>query len=195
MRSLLARLASLAADRTGVAVVEFALLLPVLLTLVLGSFETSNLLIAYLKSEEAAEMASDLVAQTAPNTVLQSTDFTSITDAVEQAMAPLPTTGLEVAYASITYSTGSAVIDWHTEVNGASPITIGSLPNGVNASTTGNESSGSTDSVIVVSLTYPYTSPVSHVLKTNWTLTRSAFNRPRYVRCVPTYLNTGSVCP
>jgi Flp pilus assembly protein TadG len=195
MRVMLRRLITLLWDRGGVAAVEFGLLLPLLLTLFIGSFETGNLLLAYMKTEQAAEMAADLVAQTAPNYALQSTDFTNITNAVDQALAPLPTGGLEIAFASVTYNTGTPVIDWHTEINGAAAITINSLPNGVNASTIGNASSGSTDSIIVVQLTYPYTSPVSFVLNTNWTLTKAAFNRPRYVHCVPSYLNTNSTCP
>jgi Flp pilus assembly protein TadG len=192
MRILPRRVIRLLADCSGLAAAEFGLLLPLLLTLFIGSFETGNLLLAYMKVEQAAEMAADLVAQTAPNYALQSTDFTNITNAVEQALAPLPTSGLEIAYASITYSTGTAVIDWHTEVNGASAITASSLPNGVSATTMGTAASGSTDSVIVVQVTYPYTSPVSFVLKTNWTLTEAAFNRPRYVHCVPSGATTTS---
>lgn len=195
VRSASSWTASLASDRSGVAVIEFALLLPVLLTLLLGSFETARLLLAYLKLEAAAETAADLVAQTAPNTVLQSSDFTNITDAVEQVMTPLPTSGMEVAYASVTYSTGSPVIDWHTEINGAPAITAGSLPDSVSAATLGSETNGSLDSVIVVQLTYPYVSPVSYVLSANFTLTESAFNRPRYVSCVPSYLNASNACP
>jgi hypothetical protein len=52
-----------------------------------------------------------------------------------------------------------------------------------------------TDSLIIVTLTYSYSSPLSYILNSAYTLTESAFNRPRYVSCVPTYLNTGSVCP
>lgn len=185
-------LLTLLRDCRGLAAAEFGLLLPLLLTLFFGSFETGNLLLAYLKTEQAAEMAADLVSQTAASYALQSSDFTSFTNAVDQAMAPLPTSGLEIAYASITYSTGSAVIDWHNEVNGASPITLSSLPNGASAGSLGSTASGSTDSVIVVQLTYPYTSPLSYVLKTNWTLTEAAFNRPRYVHCVPSAAGTTS---
>jgi Flp pilus assembly protein TadG len=192
MRIAPRRLIALLRDRSGLAAAEFGLLLPLLLTLFIGSFETGNLLLAYLKTEQAAEMAADLVAQTGPNYALQSSDFTNITNAIDQAMAPLPTSGLEIAFASITFSTGTPVIDWHTEVNGATPITISNLPNGANASTMGSATSGSTDSVIAVQLTYPYVSPVSYVLKTNWTLTESAFNRPRFVHCVPSAATTTS---
>jgi Flp pilus assembly protein TadG len=199
----LARAFRLVGDRSGTAIVEFALLLPGLLTLFIGSYETSSLLLAYLKLESAAESAADLVSQTAVNKVLQSSDFTNITNAVMQLMTPFSTSGtsLKVAYASVTYSTGSAVIDWHTEVNGATAISMSNLPNGASAATLGNQANGSTDSVVVVRVTYAYSSPVSYVLSTNYTLNESAFTRPRYVTCVPTYLNTNTdglgnkICP
>jgi len=184
-------------DRSGTAAAEFALVLPGLLTLVLGCYEAANLILADLKLEAAAETAADLVAQTRINTVLQSTDFTNITNAVKQVLSPFPTTGtlLKIAYASVTYKTGSPVINWHVEVNSATPINAASLPNSASAANLGTETTGSTDSLIVAQLTYAYTSPVSYVLNSAYTLSEAALNRPRYVSCVPTYLNTGNVCP
>jgi Flp pilus assembly protein TadG len=184
-------------DQSGIAAVEFALILPIMLLLFLGSFETTNLVLAYMKLEASAETAADLVAQTRVNTVLQSTDFTNITNAAKQVLSPLPTSGvlLKIAFASVTYNTGSAVIDWHTEVNSATPITTANIPNNASLANLGNQASGSTDSVIIVTLTYSYSSPYTYMLSSSYTLTESAFNRPRYMNCVPTYLNTGSECP
>ena len=184
-------------DQSGIAAVEFALIFPIMLLLFLGSFEITNLILAYMKLEASAETAADLVAQTKVNTVLQSTDFTNMTNAAKQVLTPLPTSGtlLKIAFASVTYNTGSAVIDWHTEVNSATPITTANIPNGASLANLGNQASGSTDSVIIVTLTYSYSSPFTYVLSSSYTLTQSAFNRPRYMNCVPTYLNTGSVCP
>jgi Flp pilus assembly protein TadG len=183
--------------QSGIAAVEFALILPIMLLLFLGSFETTNLVLAYMKLEASAETAADLVAQTRVNTVLQSTDFTNITNAAKQVLSPLPTSGvlLKIAFASVTYNTGSAVIDWHTEVNSATPITTATIPNNASLANLGNQASGSTDSVIIVTLTYSYSSPYTYMLSSSYTLTESAFNRPRYMNCVPTYLNTGSACP
>jgi Flp pilus assembly protein TadG len=188
------RRSNLRHDASGLAAVEFALILPIMLLLFLGSFETTNLVLAYMKLEASAETAADLVAQTRVNTVLQAADFTNITNAAKQVLSPLPTSGtlLKIAYASVTYSTGSGAIDWHTEVNSATPITTASIPYGVSLANLGSQT---TDSVIIVTLTYAYTSPLSYVLNSSYSLTESAFNRPRYMNCVPTYLNTGSVCP
>jgi len=191
------RRSNLRRDSSGLAAVEFALILPIMLLLFLGSFETTNLVLAYMKLEASAETAADLVAQTRVNTVLQSTDFTNITNAAKQVLSPLPTGGalLKIAFASATYNTGSAVIDWHTEVNSANPITTANIPNNASLANLGTQANGSTDSVIIVTLTYSYSSPFTYVLNSSYTLTESAFNRPRYMNCVPTYLNTGNVCP
>jgi len=185
-------------DPSGIAAVEFALVLPILLTLFLGSYELSSLLLAYLKLESAAESAADLVAQQQANAsplYLQSTDFTNITNAVNQTMVPFPTSGtsMKIAYASVTYNTGAPVIDWHTEVNGAPAITVSGLPHGAAATNMGTNST--TDSVVVAQVTYSYASPVTYALATSYTLTEAAYVRPRYVSCVPTYLNTSHVCP
>jgi Flp pilus assembly protein TadG len=188
---------SLAGDQSGTAALEFALTVPIMLILFMGSFETTNIVLAYMKLEASAETAADLVAQTRVNTVLQGTDFTNVTNAAKQVLTPLPTSGsqLKVAYASITYSTGSPVINWHTEVNGATAITVANVSNIENLANLGNETSGSTDSLIIVQLTYAYSSPTSYVLNSSYTLSEWAFNRPRYMNCVPTYLNSGNVCP
>jgi Flp pilus assembly protein TadG len=190
----------LACNRSGVAAIEFALVLPVMLLLFMGSFEATNLVLASMKLEASAETAADLVARTKVNAVLQSTDFTNITNAAKQVLTPLPTSGtqLKIAYASATYSTGTAVIDWHYEVNSATAITTANIPNSASLANLGSQTSGSTDSVIIVKLTYAYSSPISYVLSSSYTLIESAFNRPRYMNCVPVNLsapfNTG-VCP
>jgi Flp pilus assembly protein TadG len=190
-----------AGDRSGVVAIEFALVLPIMLIIFFGSYEAANLVLAYMKLEDAAETAADLLAQTTVNTVISSTtgtpNFSGYTNAVEQVLSPLPTSGTnpKIAYASVTYSTGSPVIDWHYEVNGATALTIANITANQNLANLGSETSGSTDSVIVVQLTYAYTSTSSHVLNSAYTLSEIAYNRPRYTNCVATTLNTGSVCP
>jgi Flp pilus assembly protein TadG len=186
-----------ARDQSGVAAIEFALLLPIMLMLFIGSFEATNLVLASMKLEASAETAADLIAQTRINTYLASSDFSNITNAAKQVLTPLSTSGtkLKLAYASVTYSTGSPVINWHVEVNGAAAITVATVPNSVNLANLGSATSGSTDSVIIARLTYAYSSPISHVLNSSYSLSEAAFNRPRYMNCIPTYLNTGNTCP
>lgn len=190
----------LAADRTGTAAVEFALLFPIMVTLFIGSYEVENVLLASLKLTAAAETAADLVAQTTiagganGNGTLQTTDFTNFTSATADVLTPLPTgTGnslVKIAFASVTYSTGTPVIDWHVEKNGATAISLTNIPNNEALANLGNAASGSLDSVIVVRVQYTYTSPLSYILNASYTLSESAFNRPRYVTCIPSAATT-----
>ena len=182
-------------DRDGTVAVEFALIFPILTTLFFGAFELSNLALAYLKVVDAAETTADLLAQTRVNTTLAATDFNNLTNAAYQVLTPLPTGAgqLKAAYASVTYNTGVPVIDWHVEENGAAAITAGSIPNGQDMTQLGVASVGSPDSVVIVKLTYSYTSPLSFILNANYTLTKSSFNRPRNVDCVATFLK--NPCP
>ncbi len=190
---------NLVRDRSGTAAVEFAFIVPIMLVIFFGSYETANLVLAYMKLENAAETVADLIAQTTVNNVIPVSSFGSsggYTNAVQQVLSPLLTsTQLKIAYASVTYSTGSPVIDWHYEYNGATALSISNISTSQNLAYLGNETSGSTDSVIIVQLTYAYTSSFSHVLKSSYSLSEIAFNRPRYTNCVATSLNTGSVCP
>ena len=207
-----ARRRSLVADRDGTAAVEFALLFPIMLTLFIGSYEVENVLLADLKLTAAAQTAADLVAQTtitggsAATGVLQSQDFTNFTNAAADVLTPLSTgTGnsvVKIAFASVTYSTGTPVIDWHVEENNATAISLANIPNSETLTNLGNAAVNSPDSVIIVQVQYTYTSPLSYVLSSSYTLSKSAFNRPRYVTCVPTNpasvthsSDTNGVCP
>jgi hypothetical protein len=125
----------------------------------------------------------------APSGFTQS-DFDVFTSATADVLSPLPTGSnnslVKIAFASVTYNTGSPAVDWHVEENGASPITAASV-----ASLTNLGTGGTTDSVIVVVVTYTYTSPILGFVLTapTYTISASSYNRPRYVTCVPTSQN------
>src|SRR5260221_14749256 len=103
-----------------------------------------------------------------------------MTNAVSQVMTPLPTTTrLKIAYAGVTYSTGTPVVDWHYESNGAGAITMGTIPNGVDMTTLGGTAIGSAYCVVVARVQYTYTSPIRYVLAKTWALTESPFARPQ----------------
>jgi Flp pilus assembly protein TadG len=197
--------ARLARARDGAAAVEFALIVPVMVLLFMGTFEITGLLMADLKLTAACETAADLVAQTTYNPATQSatlvaTDLTSFTTASQLIMTPLPTSGsqLKIAYASVTFTTGAPVIDWHVENNGATPITLATIPNNTgNAAVTALVVNNATDSIIVVHAQYSYSSPSTYFLNsTPYTLNEWSFNRPRYATCIASYANaTPGVCP
>ena len=167
-----------------------------MMTLFIGSYEVENVLLADLKLTAAAQTAADLVAQTtitggsSATGVLQSHRFHQLHQrhggCADAAADREGNSLVKIAFASVTYSTGTPVIDWHVEENNATAIiarqhsrTTKSLTN------LGNAAAGSLDSVIVVQVQYTYTSPISYVLTRP---TRSP-NRPSTVRA------TSPACP
>lgn len=58
-----ARMASLVHDRRGVAILEFALLSPLMIAMILSGFELGNYALAHNRVQRLAAMTADLVAQ------------------------------------------------------------------------------------------------------------------------------------
>ncbi len=99
------------ACRSGVIAVEFALVVPVLLTLFLGGIDTAWLVIAHYKLERAAGSVIDLAARTQ---TLRPSDIQDIFTAADMVAKPfdLGTDGRVIA-SSVTNPTGTgAIVDW-----------------------------------------------------------------------------------
>jgi Flp pilus assembly protein TadG len=168
-----ARRRRLIGDRRGTAAIEFALILPILISLFLGTFELTNVLLANSKLTSAAQTAADLVAQ---QTAVAKADITNYANAARQIMAPFPSGALGVAYASVTFdAAGTPKLAWHDEDNAPAVVNPTSLVTGLGAAG---------DSVIIVQARYAYTSPISFVLQSTYALSDTAFRRPRLVSAV-----------
>lgn len=173
LRKLLTR------DRSGMAAVEFALLLPIAITLFLGAFETTNAVMCYMKLISAADTAADLVAQ---QTTVSTTDITNYASASQMVMSPFATGSLGLVFASVTWnSSGTASVAWQQDV-GASAVTNASI---ITLATSPAILGSANESVIVVQAKYAYTSPFAHVLPLNFTFSQNAFSKPRKVSAVP----------
>jgi Flp pilus assembly protein TadG len=154
----------------GVVAVEFALIVPTLLILFIGTFEAANLVRAKMKFDEAAPAIANLIAAQNPSqTGTLTSDFCT---GAAYMMAPFPTSGLNVQVSSVTNTNGKTQVDWTANCGNLSspqnPVTLvsGLVP-----------SSG--DSVIVVQTTYTYTAPISLVLGSSYTFTNVGYARPR----------------
>jgi Flp pilus assembly protein TadG len=167
-------------DRAGTAAVEFAMVLPIAVSMFLGSFEISNLLLCHMKLVAAAQTAADLMAQQKTVCAANVTDYGTAAGLV---MEPLSPGNLSVAFSSVIYApnTNAASTDWHQEVNGAAS----NAPTAPNAAANANLGSNGSSSTIVATANYAYTSPLSYVLKKNYTFTETAFAQPRLVPNIP----------
>ncbi len=169
------RLHEIGEDRTGAALIEMAFILPILLTLFMGSFELTRLVLANMKVTNAAQTMADLIAAQSSVSSANLSDYYTGTQLV---LSPFSGTPLQIGIASVSYSSkGVASVGWTaTEGTGASNIS--------NPTTLASGLSTGSDSVIVVQATYIYTSPISYVLPVSFTLSQTAFSRPRNVTSV-----------
>lgn len=164
-------------DNRGVAAVEFALLLPVLLLLLSGIIELSNFLMAERRLLEAGNSVADLVGQ---STDLSTSDLNDIYSAAAQVMAPFPTTTLKIGVASVRYNdtTGVPYLSWSSSYN------TGSVSNPTTKAT-GLGQAG--ESIIIVTASYTYTPILKTVIKGSYTLTETTYVRPRNLSYVGKY--------
>lgn len=170
------RVWDLARACTGTPAVEFAFVMPVLLTMFFGLFEASQAIIVYMKVIDVADTVSDLVAQ---QKTVASANLTDYYTSGQLVMTPSPGSGLGLAIASVTFdpTTGKASVAWQVERGGAKAMTDAAI------AAAGLGSPG--DSVIVAQATYTYTSALSAVLPTAITMSSRVFSRPRLVQTIP----------
>ena len=111
-------------DGRGVAAVEFALTVPVLILASLGSYEAFQAAAAYRKlSATTIELAS-VVSQ---YTTMSASDVSAVMSATSQIMAPFPTSSLSVVLTEITTNSSSqATVTWSQAYNGGTALTQGS---------------------------------------------------------------------
>lgn len=101
----------LSGEDRGVAAVEFALILPLMLTIYLGTSEISLAVIASRDVELVARAVADLVSQQPSGTYLDDTQMTPIWSAANAIMSPYPTTTLKMTVTSIKFVTGGVTAD------------------------------------------------------------------------------------
>src|SRR5438034_11197861 len=92
------RIADFIADRRGLSAVEFALLLPLMLTLYLGSVEVSNGVAADRKVSITARTVADLASRM---TTINNSDMTNILNASSAVVAPYSVSNLIVTVSEV----------------------------------------------------------------------------------------------
>src|SRR5436305_9184927 len=107
---------SLAQDRRGVSAVEFALRLPLMITLYLGSVEISQGVGVDRKVTLTARTVGDLASQVSS---INNADMTNLLNAAASVIVPYDVTKLRVTVSAVTIdAAGVAKIAWSDTKNG-----------------------------------------------------------------------------
>jgi len=182
-------------DRSGLAAVEFALILPALIIILFGIAETSQALAARTDISNIATVASDLVAQAKS---LTSTDMTNVFNAASIVLYPYPVAPNGGAPLTVTIfsivdnGTATGKIAWGCQKTGSQPAVAvtGPMPAGANGGTliaqsnldkNGNPQYGGPGSVILAQVTYGYASPTTQVIQKSIPMNAIFYSKPRRV--------------
>ena len=160
-RRLQALACRLAADRRGVAAVEFAFIGPLMVLLFFGLAQLSQAIIASRHANHAASTLGDLVSQCSN---INDTDFSNIFATGADLMTPLPSSasilGQSVTSLIVTDNKGTTQVQWtHPDKSGLTTVyTVGQPPPTPLPS---NIVTSQGDSVILAETVYQYTFPLT----------------------------------
>lgn len=157
------------ADRAGAALVEFALILPVMLLIMLGMFETLQMVEAHRRVTHVAAAIGDLVAQEAKT---NNADLADVFVAGSMLMAPLDATGLGQRVMSYGADKDGKVTQLWSKTSGTYG---GTQPAGLPAGYVLKPNQG----VIVADVSYAYKPTLRWVLPTSIAMQKRQVFRPR----------------
>jgi Flp pilus assembly protein TadG len=161
-------------ERQAVSAVEFALLLPVMLTIYVGGTEVTQAITIKRKTTIATRAIGDLVSQAS---TITNSQMTNILGAAVSIIAPYPVNNLKLVVSSVSIDNGgTAKIVWSdatANTTARTPDTTVTLPTGLNAfpNTT----------LIWTEATYTYTPPIGYVITGDLNLNDKMYLRPRLV--------------
>ena len=173
------RLFGFARDKRGVSAVEFALILPLMLTLYFGAVEVSQGVMADRKVKLTARTVADLVSQVA---TIDNSGVDAALGAATAVLSPFPVINAKVTVSVVSIDNkGIAKIVWSRNNKGESACGTVTVPESLKVPGT---------SLVRGEVTYDYT-PVASYIVSPMKLSDQIFMRPRLSETVT---KSGSVC-
>lgn len=158
-------------NQSGLASIEFAFLLPIMILVYLGTVDVSLIITADRKATNIASALGDLVGQ---STQISDDDISDIFAAADAMIEPLPDENLSIVITSVVADeNGATTVDWSEAHNGtaAGSGAAFAVPDGLTEPNS---------SVIVATVSYTYASPASEFLSgESITLDSTYYFRPR----------------
>jgi Flp pilus assembly protein TadG len=173
--SLSQQLIRLGRDQRGVSAVEFAMVLPLMLTLYLGAVEVSSGVAIDRKVTLTARTVADLASQA--KSIDSNTDMQNILNASAQVIIPYDATKLKVTVSQVKIDANSnATIDWSCTLNGNKESGSVTVPSALVVPSTW---------LIWSEVAYSYTPSVGYVVTGTLNLSDRIYMRPRLSASVP----------
>jgi Flp pilus assembly protein TadG len=159
-----------ARDSRGISAVEFALLLPLMLTLYLGGTEISQAISIDRKVSLTTRAVADLVSQ---GTTISASDMQNILNASAAVMAPFSTAKLKVIVSSVAFDANkNATISWSV------PLNTAARPTG-QAVTVPAALATANSTIIWAEVQYAYTPAIGYVITGTLNLSDQLYMKPR----------------
>jgi Flp pilus assembly protein TadG len=184
-------------DTRGIAAVEFAMIVPLMLVMFFGTIEISSGVAVDRKITMITQTLSDLTSR---YTSVTSTDISNFAIIAKAMLTPYATTPLtsRITELYIDPSTGKARVQWSV---GTNPYSVSATPVTVPAALISKTSAGAivaNQYLILAEASYLYTPTVGYVMsKAGVTLSDVTYTRPRQSTCV-IYMatsTTSTTCP
>lgn len=199
MRRLVARNCRRFSTATrGIAAVEFALIVPILMVMFLSTFDAANGIAVYMKVRSASYVLAAIANQYGitgnPNyPPIATTDMTNIVQAAGTVLAPYTGTPVVVLSQIKATSNTSAVVSWSYSLNGTAltpPNPYSGLPTNFAANSCGGTYPCY---VIVATVSYSFTPMFGSFMTGPIALSDTVLATPRGTKCVQ-YTGLPSSC-
>jgi Flp pilus assembly protein TadG len=157
-------------DRRGVSAVEFALMLPLMLTLYIGSVEVGDGYAISFKSTLAARTVTDLASQYVS---IDNSDMTNILGSASTVLTPYTTSTVIVTLSEITTNAqGVGKIIWSNSLNGTARVAGATI-------TLPTKLQTANITILFGEVTYPYAPSMGYVLTGTINIYQSFYFYPR----------------
>jgi Flp pilus assembly protein TadG len=178
------------ASTRGVAAIEFAIILPILVTLFLASVDAARAIAIYTKVRAATYALGAITNQYA---TIQSTDMLAIVGATSVVLAPYSSSPVVVVISQIKVTSATkAQVNWSATLNGTALTQTSS----VTVPTNFASCSSYPCYLIYGQVSYTYTPLFTSFAKSAFTLSDSLYVTPRSTECIlyPPQNITSSPC-
>jgi Flp pilus assembly protein TadG len=184
-----------AASTSGLAAIEFAVIMPVLLLLLLGTFDAGRAITVYMKTRSAAYTLAAITNQYSQTTPIQSADMQAITGATAAVLSPFPSSSAVVTITQIKQTAATrAVVSWSYSVNGTAYGAGASWSRMPSLLSTTNACGSYPCYFIFAEVSYVYTPSFGYFAVGGLTFSDNLYTTPRSSPCIPYVPVTGTAC-